>query len=400
MSYTRSSLLRPPTLAVLSVAQLHGEVARVIEGSLKRSFVVHGAITACRAIASGHWVLTVNQVTGGKADPKHTITCWFFRSSLTAWLNKIKAYRPNLKPSDLVGQQLNMMGRINYYATNGTVNLLLSGLDLTSSSLLADERAQVLEKLKAEGLVARAKSKIWPRHVNRLAFITARQSAAERDVLETLANRGGGMKVDVFYAPMQGGEAAGEILRLLTRIKPEKYDALLISRGGGSKQDLSTFDSEPLARALATFPLPLMTALGHSTDMELLANEVANRTPITPTEGAVMLTESWVRLRERGSTVRERAFEALKLKLSRQASALRREARSKVERRFALMHQRLKALAAKIQLADPSRPLAGGLAMIEQNGRQVTSAAALDLSQSFEIIFADGTIKIGEAHAL
>ena len=148
---------------------------------------------------------------------------------------------------------------------------------------------QLKAKLQAEGLFDQGRKRPLPTHVRRLGVLTSPSGAAVRDVLSVLRRRFPLVEVDILPVPVQGDTAAAQIVRMLQAAgRSGRYDALLITRGGGSLEDLWAFNDEALARAIAASPVPVVSAVGHEVDVSLADFAADLRAP-TPSVAAELL---------------------------------------------------------------------------------------------------------------
>jgi exodeoxyribonuclease VII large subunit len=153
------------------------------------------------------------------------------------------------------------------------------------------------QKLDAEGLFAPERKRALPRFLRRLGLITSPGGAAVRDVITVLVRRFPMLEVDVLPVPVQGEAAAAEIRSMLERASLSgRYDALLLTRGGGSLEDLWSFNDEALARAIAASPVPVVSAVGHEIDFSLADFAADLRAP-TPSAAAELLVPEQAELR-------------------------------------------------------------------------------------------------------
>jgi exodeoxyribonuclease VII large subunit len=155
---------------------------------------------------------------------------------------------------------------------------------------MALARQRILESLKNDGLLDKNKKCRFPRVPLNVGLITARDSAALNDFRSVLESSGFAFRLEVSYAWMQGKETENSVVKALETLQDCELDVVCIVRGGGSKADLVWFDSEAICRAIANYPVPVLTGIGHQIDTSL-ADEVAWANKITPTECAAWLVQ-------------------------------------------------------------------------------------------------------------
>jgi exodeoxyribonuclease VII large subunit len=185
------------------------------------------------------------------------------------------------------GTEVRLRGRVDFWAPRGRLQIQMTDIDpaFTLGRLAAD-RERLLRQLDAVGLLRRQKQLAFPRVPLRLGLVTSAGSAAEQDVLDELRGSGIGFRVRRVHAQVQGRAAPRAVaagLRLLAG--SNDLDVILLVRGGGSATDLSAFDSEAIARAIAELPIPVVTGIGHDIDRSV-ADEVAHLCFKTPTATA------------------------------------------------------------------------------------------------------------------
>ncbi|RLK62528.1 exodeoxyribonuclease VII large subunit [Atopobacter sp. AH10] len=187
------------------------------------------------------------------------------------------------------GMEVVVKGEVTLYGPQGRYQLLIKEMEPLGEGALFLAFQQLKEKLTKEGLFDRPKRPL-PLYPKRLAVITSEHGAVIHDIETTVARRYPLLQIDLYPAAVQGEGADLTIIKQLERIRfTHGYDALIIGRGGGSIEDLWTFNSENLVRALVDFPIPVISSVGHETDTTLV-DFVADRRAATPTAAAEMAT--------------------------------------------------------------------------------------------------------------
>lgn len=180
-------------------------------------------------------------------------------------------------------------GRLTLYEARGDYQLVLDHMEEAGEGALRRAFDALRARLAAEGLFDAERKQSLPAHVQRLAVITSPSGAAVRDVLSVLARRFPLLEVDLLPSLVQGDSAAAQITSLLQRADASgRYDVILITRGGGSLEDLWAFNDERLARAIAAAQTPVVSAVGHETDFSL-SDFVADVRAPTPSVAAELL---------------------------------------------------------------------------------------------------------------
>ena len=255
---------------VLRPSQLNALARDLLEGSFAQVWV-EGEISNFSRPASGHLYFTLK-------DDRAQVRCAMFRQ---------KAMYLRFTPGD--GALVLARGRLTLYEARGDYQLVLEHLEEAGEGALRRAFEELKARLAAEGLFDAGRKKSLPRFIRRLGLITSPRGAAVRDVLSVLARRFPLIEVDVLPVPVQGEGAAALIrAQLEAAQRCGRYDALLLTRGGGSLEDLWCFNDEALARAIAGCPIPLVSAVGHEIDFTL-ADFAADLRAATPSAAAELL---------------------------------------------------------------------------------------------------------------
>lgn len=294
MATDRNRILTPSQLNVLARELLEGSFA---------SIWVQGEISNLARPASGHVYLTLK-------DGRAQVRCAMFRA---------KAQRLAFTPVD--GMQVLVGGRVTLYEARGDFQLAIETMQEAGEGLLRQQFEQLKAKLAAEGLFAAERKKPIPALLRRLAIITSPSGAAVRDVLSVIDRRFPLLQVEILPVPVQGKDAAAQIQRMLQRADASgRYDALLLTRGGGSLEDLWCFNDEALARTIAALNTPVISAVGHEVDFTL-ADFAADLRAATPSAAAELLVPDRDALSARVLRAHERHDAAMRRQLLAAAQA-------------------------------------------------------------------------------
>jgi exodeoxyribonuclease VII large subunit len=235
------------------------------------SIWVEGELGNLSRPASGHLYFTLK-------DERAQIRCALFKPK-SQWLRFV--------PRE--GLRVLARGRLTLYEARGDYQLILDTMEEAGEGALRRAFEQLKNRLQAEGLFDQARKGPIPAYPRRLGILTSPSGAAVRDVLSVLRRRFPLIEADVLPVPVQGETAAAQIVRMLQRAAASgRYDALLITRGGGSLEDLWAFNDEALARAIAASPVPVISAVGHEVDTTLADFAADLRAP-TPSIAAELL---------------------------------------------------------------------------------------------------------------
>lgn len=272
----------------LTLSEIASLVKSAIQSTLPDDYWVIAEIAQVNChYTSGHCYLDL-------AEKKDDLVMAKMRA--TIWARNFSRISPNFKAltgQDLqAGMKILMLAQVTYHEVHG-LSLNIREIDprYTLGEMML-KRREIIERLTKEGIIARNKLLELPPVLQRIAVISSGTAAGYGDFVNRLDNNPFGYKFHhrLFQASMQGERAEPSILRALencTKLR-ERFDAVVIIRGGGSVVDLHCFDSYPLAKAIALSPLPVFTGIGHERD-ETVADHVANRRLITPTAVAEFL---------------------------------------------------------------------------------------------------------------
>ncbi len=263
----------PPGPSERNVFQVE-ELVTTLKHALEMTFPalwVEGEISNFVAARSGHWYFSLK-------DDKAQIRCAFFRGQ-----NLRKA-----KPDN--GQRCLVHGRATLFAARGELQLVVDDIEDAGTGALHLAFERLKRSLNAEGLFAQERKHPLPASPRRIGILTSTVGAALHDVLTTLRRRNPLAEVIVYPIPVQGQDAAVEIVRMLhCALRRAECDVLLLTRGGGSLEDLQAFNDETLARAIAAAQLPIVSAIGHEVDFSI-SDFVADARAATPTAAAELLS--------------------------------------------------------------------------------------------------------------
>ena len=263
------------TASVVSVSELNRRARLLLEGEFPLLWVA-GEISNLTRAASGHVYFSLK-------DEAAQVRCVMFRS------------RAQLVPWQLAnGQQVEARALVSLYEARGDFQLGVEALRRAGLGRLYEAFARLRLQLEGEGLFASERKRALPRYPKTVAIVSSPQAAALQDVIAAFRRRAPHVELVLYPTPVQGEGAAAEIAQAIGRAGAEaRADLLLLVRGGGSIEDLWSFNEEIVARALATCPLPSIVGVGHESDTTI-ADWVADVRAATPTAGAEIATQHWV----------------------------------------------------------------------------------------------------------
>jgi exodeoxyribonuclease VII large subunit len=255
---------------VYTVSDLTQEVRKLLEPHFLDVWVT-GEVSNCRAASSGHLYFTLKD-----HNAQLRVVC--FRN---------QARYLKFKPQD--GVSLIARGRLTLYEARGEYQLLAEFLEPAGFGALQLAFEQLKEKLSAEGLFEPARKKPLPVLPRTVGVVTSPTGAVIRDIVRVLRRRFVNMNLILFPARVQGDGASEQIIRGIRYFNQKcLVDVLIVGRGGGSLEDLWAFNEEPVARAIASSKIPVISAVGHETDFTI-ADFVADLRAPTPSAAAEMV---------------------------------------------------------------------------------------------------------------
>ncbi|OOG56322.1 exodeoxyribonuclease VII large subunit [Rhodanobacter sp. C03] len=260
---------------------------------------IEGELSNVAKPASGHLYFTLK-------DSGAQVRCAMF---------KPKAAALRFRTAD--GMQVLLRAKVGLYEPRGEFQLVAEYMEPAGEGALQREFEQLKARLDAEGLFEPTRKRALPRYARRIAVITSATGAAVRDVLSVLGRRWPLADVEVLPVPVQGREAPPAIVSMLRKASASgRYDVLLLTRGGGSLEDLWAFNDEAVARAIHASAVPVVSAVGHEIDFSI-ADFVADLRAPTPSAAAELLVPDAVavdrhlqQLQQRLVTLQQRQLQA------------------------------------------------------------------------------------------
>jgi len=363
---------------VYTVSSLNREARRLIEAHLGVIWI-EGEISNLARPSSGHLYWTMK-------DENAQLRCAMFRQN-----NRLLKFTPDS------GQHVLARGRVSIYETRGEFQLVVEYLEEAGEGLLRRRFEELKNKLAAEGLFDASRKRPPPRLPRRIGIVTSPSGAAVRDVLTVLARRFPAVPALVYPTAVQGKGAADEIARAL-RLADERRecDLLILTRGGGSLEDLWSFNEEVVARAIAALETPVIAGVGHEIDFTIadFVADVRAPTPSGAAELAVPDQAQWLgaldvigsrlsQATQQHLTGPQRLLESLEHRLNRshpgvqlrqssqRLDELETRLRLRLERSLAEPRSRLTELTASLLGATPRHLLAGLHDRLRYNVREL-----------------------------
>jgi len=359
-----------------TVSEVTKRAKHVIEAGLPPLWV-RGEITGFKAWRSGHW--------------------YFSLRDKTAQLRCVMFAKQNFRlPTPTDGLQVFVFARPSMYEEKGEFQLTVTELLSTDQGglwKLAFEKAKAA--LTKDGLLDPARKRRLPPFPRRIAVVTSPDGAALRDIEAVVGRRWPVAELIVVPAQVQGVKAEASVCSALNRISRLPVDVLIVARGGGSVEDLWAFNSERVARAVAAMPMPVISAIGHETDVTL-CDLVADLRAPTPSAAAEAATPDRAEVIAQCAVLGQRLARALRIasrhvveRLDRSGDRLVRAMERKLEQSGAL----LTAHGARLDALSPLRVLARGYAVArDTDGQILKRVAQLPAGKEFRLRVTDGEV--------
>ncbi len=329
-------------LQPLSVSELNGKARRLLEMSFN-NVRVEGELSGLARPSSGHWYFTLK-------DASSQIRCAMFR-------HKNQALK--FLPSE--GMQLLIRGRVSLYEGRGDYQMIVEHMDHAGSGALQKAFESLKKKLADEGLFDTQRKKALPKHPKHIAVVTSPTGAAVRDIIAVLKRRHPGIPITVIPAAVQGNDAKEQLTSAIQLAgKSPDFDVLIVGRGGGSMEDLWSFNEESVARAISECPIPVVSAVGHEVDFTI-ADFVADYRAPTPSAAAEVLSPN-------------------RQELSEQVQLLYRKISTLTQHRLELARYQLSGLGK--QLRHPGDRLRENSQRLDDLDIRLNQAMSLSMAQS------------------
>jgi len=351
-----------PTRQIFTVSELTAKIRDLLAKNFM-DILVQGEISNCREAQSGHIYFTLK-------DDRAQVRCVFFKQQQRG----IK-----FRPED--GLHVTVRGSISVYEQRGEYQIYVEKIDLVGQGALQLAFEQLKKRLEAEGLFDAKRKKPLPLLPSRIGIITSPRGAAVRDVVRILTRRFPNVHLTVYPVRVQGEGSAEEIIKALKFFNAGKIvDVLILARGGGSMEDLWSFNEEIVARAIFASEIPVISGVGHETDFTI-ADFVADLRASTPSAAAELVVQTRAEFDKHIAELRETLAGLVRYRLlewSRRVHEL--SARRGFRRPLDLLRQQR-------QRADEmtSRLALGLRARLEQSRKRFTAAHLRIVSFDFRV---------------
>lgn len=264
---------------VYNVEQLNSHIRQTLEGQLGVVWV-QAEISNFKPHSSGHFYFSLK-------DSRAQISAIMFRGHNS---------KLRFKPHD--GLEVIVRGRITVYEPRGTYQIVCESMEPVGAGALQKQFEQLKEKLKKEGLFEVSRKKPIPSYPKHVAIVTSPTGAAIQDILNIMNRRAKNVELTIVPALVQGAAAASSLCEAFVKASQLPVDVIIIGRGGGSMEDLWSFNDEKLARLIAASKLPVISAVGHEVDFTI-CDFVADLRAPTPSAAAELVAKSAIEINQR-----------------------------------------------------------------------------------------------------
>ncbi len=391
----------PEQSQIIAVGQLNNQIRDCLQGEFGTVWVA-GEISDLSRPSSGHLYFSLKDQTG----------------NLKAVIWRTTAERISFEPDD--GMQVVCCGGIDVYPPRGTYQLIVRQMRLQGEGALQMALRKLRLKLENEGLFDPGIKRRLPRYPKRLAVVTSPSGAALTDFLEVVRRRWSAIEITIVPTRVQGTNVGAEIARAIRRVGQltPHVDAILVTRGGGSLEDLWGFNEECVVRAIRASHAPVVTAIGHEIDVTL-ADLASDRRALTPTEAGELLVPDGADLRRRLGTVEQRMRSLLRARLDGAHDSIRRYAETRALRDpYSMVHDRVREvddlqqrahravlrqtersetmlanMIGKLETLSPLKVLARGYSITQSpKGDVVRSIRQLEADDEVQVRLSDGRL--------
>lgn len=263
---------------IYTVAQVNSYIKNMFtQDFMLQKVRIRGEVSNCKYHSSGHIYFTLK-------DAKSTISCVMFSSDRGGLLFRMTE-----------GQQVVVSGTVDVYERDGKYQLYARQIELYGIGALYEKYERLKTELAERGMFAEQYKQPIPRYVKRLGVVTAQTGAAVRDIINVASRRNPYVQIILYPAIVQGDAAAPSIINGIRAMERQQVDVIIVGRGGGSIEDLWAFNEEAVAQAIFDCPIPIISAVGHETDVTI-ADFVADLRAPTPSAAAELAVCDFARI--------------------------------------------------------------------------------------------------------
>lgn len=390
-------------MAIHSVSEVNNFIKQLLASTpILSSIMVRGEISNFKCYASGHCYFTLK-------DASSALKCVMFRSQAQ-----------HLRFQPVNGLSVIASGNIAVYERDGVYQLYVDSLAPEGKGDLALAYEQLKNRLAAEGLFAKDRKKALPKFPKKIGVVTSLSGAVLRDIYHVTKRRWPAVQL-VLYPVQVQGEFSAKQVALAIEFFNTKYavDVMIVGRGGGSMEDLWSFNEEVVVRAIAASKIPIISAVGHETDFSLadFAADVRAATPSQAAELAVPdrdeLKRYVVRMQRQLAQMARRELNERRLrlqacqknKLLQRPELLLADRRQRLDNLISKLRQcldenitvknhQLSLALEKLSVLNPAKTLQRGFALVEHGGKIVTRVQEVKKGDKLQLTFSDGKVSV------
>lgn len=390
-------LFETPQQHIPKVSELTQRIKVLLEQHFTNISVL-GELSNVKKSSNGHIYCTLK-------DSNAQLPCVMWRSQAQRYASLFED-----------GREVILRGSIQVYKPQGRYQLIIEEVEAIGVGKLQMEFERLKKKLAAEGLFDSSHKKTLPRFPTKIGVVSSRTTAAFQDIISTLSTRWPLAEITLCHASVQGERAAGEICEALELLGASKdIQVIIVSRGGGSLEDLWPFNEESVARAIYSCPIPTISGVGHEIDFSI-SDFVADQRAATPTQAAVLATPNrddvlagldeyaerlHRRLEQRLTQAKQRvdylakSYALKKVNERLHISAMKiRNNRQSLEHLLSQRMQQNRAnfteLEHRLERMNPNEALEKGYTRVWQDGQWIRHLEALNTDSKLEIEFKQG----------
>ena len=342
----------------VTVSQLNSYVNRILSTDpILCNIAVKGEISNLTKHSSGHWYFSLK-------DADSRLSCFLPYS-------RVSALRFDLEE----GMEITAYGNVSVYEKGGTYSLQIRDIDAEGEGTLKIAYENLKRKLEAEGLFSPEHKREIPSNPKKIGVVTSPTGAAIRDIISTVKRRNPTVDIILFPALVQGTGSAASVCEGIKTLN-EKFtdiDVLIVGRGGGSMEDLWTFNEESVARAVYESSIPVISAVGHEVDYVII-DYVADLRGATPTAAAELAVPHIENSKDRLRRLKPEILHTYILD------------------KISNAEYRLKMSMNAIKASDPALPVEKGYALVSWEGKYIQSVSQLYKGSIIEIQMKDGSV--------
>jgi exodeoxyribonuclease VII large subunit len=384
-----------PNPEILSVSQYLDRIAAALKGERGR---LMGEVSALKRHQNGHYYFSLLD----KTDQS--------KMDCVIWSSQYSLFGVELKE----GIEVIATVAPNFYKPHGKLSFIVSSLELAGEGALKLAYEKLKAKLEAEGLFSDSRKRALPEYPQRIGIITSKTGAVINDFNTNIGSFG--YKLFLADSRVEGADAIEDLLSAINSLKKYELDVLVMIRGGGGLEAFQAFNNENLVRAVAEFPVPVITGIGHDKDVPLVAL-ASDRNVSTPTAVANLLNSTWIDARSRVAVYQERIFAGFQSKVIdvfKEAEHTLLLGVSKIEGSLARTKDRINTFSRDLlrgvemgmndvkelllqsgktlELMSPERQLSRGYSIIRTKSKVVKKVSDVKKGDELDITLSDGII--------